>query len=109
MAAAVAVSAATAAAPVARLINVSLIEGIEANVVAHMAVRTIEIAAKGKASGSSEMDATPKPWDDEPIPNPRHTGSHTPIDVSKVFPYVAPKIPVMTTTLAAMEISPPII
>mmetsp|Transcript_7983 Transcript_7983/g.12384 ORF Transcript_7983/g.12384 Transcript_7983/m.12384 type:complete len:210 (-) Transcript_7983:264-893(-) len=64
------------------------------------------MAAKGNASFSGMIAATPKPCPAAPIPNPRLTGSSIPRASNIPLPTVAPKIPVSTTTLAAIAIFP---
>mmetsp|Transcript_16419 Transcript_16419/g.35545 ORF Transcript_16419/g.35545 Transcript_16419/m.35545 type:complete len:233 (-) Transcript_16419:900-1598(-) len=89
------------------LINISFTEGTETNAVAQTAVKTILMAAKGKASFSGIIAATPKPCPAAPIPNPRLTGSSILNESNNPRPTVAPKMPVRTTTDAAIAISPP--
>mmetsp|Transcript_15866 Transcript_15866/g.31663 ORF Transcript_15866/g.31663 Transcript_15866/m.31663 type:complete len:137 (+) Transcript_15866:187-597(+) len=88
------------------LTKASLTLGTETNAVAQTAVKTMLIAANGKASFSGIIAATPNPCPAAPIPNPLLTGSLIFNASNKSLPTVAPKMPVSTTTLAAMAISP---
>lgn len=83
--------------PTARSIKAFLIEGTLTKQVALTAVKTIAIAAKGNASGSSIKDATPKPKQELPIASPLLTGSLILSEMRDDFATVAPNIPVKTT------------
>ena len=85
--------------PNAILIKLSLIAGIEHNVVLQIAVKINAIAANGNASGSTVKDATPKPCPALPIAKPRVTGSVIPNPVKIRLPYVPPNIPLNTIAL----------
>mmetsp|Transcript_26563 Transcript_26563/g.56508 ORF Transcript_26563/g.56508 Transcript_26563/m.56508 type:complete len:218 (-) Transcript_26563:937-1590(-) len=87
--------------------TISLTAGMETNAVVQTPVRTILMTANGNASFSGSMAATPNPWPDPPIPNPRLTGSSIFKKSKNPRPTVAPKIPVNTTTTQAMEMFPP--
>eukprot|EP00560_Eucampia_antarctica_P006126 CAMPEP_0197825020 /NCGR_PEP_ID=MMETSP1437-20131217/2170_1 /TAXON_ID=49252 ORGANISM="Eucampia antarctica, Strain CCMP1452" /NCGR_SAMPLE_ID=MMETSP1437 /ASSEMBLY_ACC=CAM_ASM_001096 /LENGTH=141 /DNA_ID=CAMNT_0043424853 /DNA_START=103 /DNA_END=528 /DNA_ORIENTATION=- len=71
------------------------------------AVRAMDMAAKGKASGSLAKAAVPSPCAAAPMPNPRATASVMPNASKMAAPKLAPMSPVITTMDTARDTSAP--